>query len=116
MERDSVIKLMRDQIGTEACEMSDKSVGIVIPVGLTAARIQRANPAIGEDAAKALAAELHEIVGLLHKFYSVHPNPDESAMDEEADVVDTVMRTAVNCGLSIQTRRRTKAFGWPNGL
>ena len=26
----------------------------------------------------------------------MHPGPDESALDEEADVVDTILRTAVN--------------------
>ena len=96
MDRNSVVKLTSDQIGTGPCEKGDKSVEIVIPVGLTAARIQRVNPAIGKEAAEALAVELHDIVGLLRKFYSVHPDPDESFPDEEADVVDTVMRTAVN--------------------
>lgn len=67
-----------------------------IPVGLTAARIQRANPAIDEEAANTLAAELHEIVSLARLFFSVHPNLDETALNEEADLVLTLLNTAVN--------------------
>ena len=78
--------------------MSDQQQGveITIPVGLTAARIQRANPEIDEKAADDLAVELHEIVGWVRKFYTVVPAIERVAASEEVDLVDTMMRAAVD--------------------
>lgn len=73
-----------------------KNVEISIPVGLTSARIARANPALSEETADALAVELHEIVALARCFYSVHPDPNGSALSEETDLVLTLLDTAVN--------------------
>ena len=43
--------------------------GAAGPADLTAARIRRANPSIGKEAARELAAELHDIVA------SARPQP-----------------------------------------
>lgn len=77
-------------------EQQGVEVTIVVPVGLTAARIQRANPAINEETADALAIKLHEIIALARCFYSVHPDPDNAALSKEADLVLTLLNTAVD--------------------
>lgn len=71
-------------------------IEIKIPVGLTAAQIQRVNPAIDAAEAEALASELHAIIAAYRRLFSVRApgDPGEHA-SEEADMVLTLWRTAM---------------------
>jgi hypothetical protein len=73
-----------------------QDIELRIPVELTTARIQRANPSLAEHAVYELAVELHKSVGFVLKLYSVRPTCESYAESEETDLVDTILRTAVD--------------------
>jgi Serine dehydrogenase proteinase len=103
---------MSDQIGPEACEKSDKSVEIVIPVGLTAARIQRANPAIGKEAAERLRVRRPERVGGMTEKNDLSPQRmalDAAEKELRGDIV--IYRGLLDdegCGKFIQATKNIK--------
>jgi hypothetical protein len=71
-------------------------ITITIPLGLTASRIERANPSIDKATAQVLALELHELVGLVRKSCHVRPLGGDYAASEVTDLAETVYRTALN--------------------
>ena len=66
---------------------------VIVPTDLTVARIRRANPSIGKEAAHQMAAELHDIIAGVRKFCAARPG--YSAADEN-DIVQTMMRGVVD--------------------
>jgi hypothetical protein len=62
---------------------------------LTAARIRRVNRSVNKETARELAAELHDIIARVKSFYS-QPCGGPTADFEESDVIQTLLRTAVN--------------------
>lgn len=66
---------------------------VIVPTDLTVARICRANPSIGKEAAHQMAAELHDIIAGVRKFCAARPG--YSAADEN-DIVQTMMRGVVD--------------------
>jgi hypothetical protein len=66
-----------------------------IPVELTASQIQ-GRASVSAEAARQMAIELHGIVAAYRQLFAVRP-PCESFVDnEETDVVETILRTAVD--------------------
>jgi hypothetical protein len=61
--------------------------GAAGPADLTAARIRRANPSIGREAARELTAELHDIVASAR---------ERCSAAEESDLIQTMMREIVD--------------------
>jgi hypothetical protein len=87
-------------------------IKLTIPVGLTAACIQRTNPSIGVDEANKLAAELHYIVYSYSCLFAARPpdSPGEHASDE-ADAVLTAGARRWAGGREGRARRLRKAAG-----
>ena len=72
-----------------------QDIELRIPVELTAMRIQ-GHARISAEAAHALAIELHGIVGAYRQLFAVRPPCDSFVDNEETDVVETILRTAVD--------------------
>ena len=70
-------------------------IELKIPVELTAMRIQ-GHASVSAEAAHQLAIELHEIVAAYRQLFAVRPPCDSFVDNEETDVVETVLRTAVD--------------------
>jgi hypothetical protein len=66
-----------------------------IPVELTASRIER-RASISAEAANQLAIELHAIVGDYRQLFALRPPSDHYGLSEETDVIETILRTAVD--------------------
>jgi hypothetical protein len=80
------------------CERRRKmpDIELRIPVELTASRIERRG-SISAEAADQLAIELHGIVADYRQLFALRPPPcDAYAESEETDVVETILRTAVD--------------------
>jgi hypothetical protein len=45
-------------------------VKLSIPADLTAAQIRRANPSINEETAQELAADVHDIIAFVQRYYT----------------------------------------------
>jgi hypothetical protein len=65
---------------------------VIVPTDLTVARIRRANPSLSKEAARQMAAELHDIIAGVRKYCAARPG--YSAADEN-DIVQTMMRGVV---------------------
>jgi hypothetical protein len=63
------------------------SIKIEIPVGLTAAYIERANSNLKPSEARELAAELHAIIADYRNLYSVRPPGEEGHASQETDAM-----------------------------
>jgi hypothetical protein len=73
------------------------SIQLTIPADLTTAQIRRVNPSINEETAQELAAELHDIVACVQRYFAAPPcNWPFPAALVESDVIQTVLRTAVD--------------------
>jgi hypothetical protein len=72
-----------------------QDIELRIPVELTAARIE-GQAQISAEAADQLAIELHAIVADYRQLFALRPPCDHYAPSEETDVVETILRTAVN--------------------
>jgi hypothetical protein len=66
-----------------------------IPVELTASRIER-RASISAEAANQLAIELHAIVADYRQLFALRPPSDHYGLSEETDVIETILRTAVD--------------------
>jgi hypothetical protein len=73
-----------------------QDIELRIPVGLTASRIQRIDGSTTERAAQARAMELHDIVACYRQRCAVRPSCKSYAEYEETDVVETILRSAVD--------------------
>ena len=87
-----------------------QDIELRIPVELTAARIQR-HAAISEEAALQMAIELHGIVATYRQLFALRPPCDHYAESEETDVVETILRIAVDVWPWTKTRLPRKPFG-----
>ena len=72
-----------------------QDIELRIPVELTASRIER-RASISAEAANQLAIELHAIVADYRQLFALRPPCDHYAPSEETDVVETILRTAVD--------------------
>jgi hypothetical protein len=72
-----------------------QDIELRIPVELTASRIER-RASISAEAANQLAIELHAIVADYGQLFALRPPCDHYAPSEETDVVETILRTAVD--------------------
>jgi len=72
-----------------------QDIEIRVPVELTAARIQ-GRASVSQEAALEMAMELHSIVGGYRQLFALRPPGDCYAENEETDVVETILRTAVD--------------------
>jgi hypothetical protein len=72
-----------------------QDIELKIPVELTVSRIQR-RASISADAAHQMATELHEIAAGYRQLFALRPPCDAYAESEETDVVETILRTAVD--------------------
>jgi hypothetical protein len=88
-----------------------QDIELRIPVELTASPIQ-GHAQISAEVARQMAIELHGIITAYRQLFAVRP-PCESFVDnEETDVVETILRTAVDVWPWTETRLFTKASGW----
>ena len=71
-----------------------QDIELKIPVELTASRIER-RVSISVEAAHQLAVELHDIAAGYRQLFALRP-PGDYAPSEETDVVETILRTAVD--------------------
>jgi hypothetical protein len=81
---------------SEAFDMASFS-GTSDPIGpadLTAARIRRANPSIDKEAARELAAELHDLVACVQGRCAAQPKPYPEF--EASDLIQTLARTVID--------------------
>jgi hypothetical protein len=89
-----------------------QDIELRIPVELTASRI-RGHAQISAEAAHRMAIELHAIMAAYRQLFAVRP-PCESFVDnEDTDVVETILRTAVDVWPFHGDD--TKASGWLSG-
>jgi hypothetical protein len=72
-----------------------QDIDLKIPVELTALRIE-GHSQISAEAANQLAIELHGIVAAYRQLFALRPPCDYYAEFEETDVVETILRTAVD--------------------
>ena len=72
-----------------------QDIELRIPVELTASRIE-GHAQISAEAANQLAIELHAIVAHYRQLFALRPPCDAYAKSEEIDVVETILRTAVD--------------------
>ena len=72
-----------------------QDIELRIPVELTASRIQ-GHAQISAEAAREMAIELHGIVAAYRQLFAVRPPCDCFVDNEETDVVETILRTAVD--------------------
>jgi hypothetical protein len=72
-----------------------QDIELRIPVELTASRIE-GHAQISAEAANQLAIELHAIVADYRQLFALRPPCDHYAEFEETDVVETILRTAVD--------------------
>jgi hypothetical protein len=72
-----------------------QDIELKIPVELTASRIER-RASISAEAANQLAIELHAIVANYRQLFALRPPCDHYTPSEETDVVETILRTAVD--------------------
>jgi hypothetical protein len=72
------------------------NIKLSYPADLTAAQIRRVNPSINEETARELAAELHDIVAYVQSLYATQPRGEPTADFEESDVIQTLLRTALD--------------------
>jgi hypothetical protein len=72
-----------------------QDIELKIPVELTTSRIQ-GHARISAEAAHQLAIELHEIVAAYRQLFAVRPPCGYFVDNEETDVVETILRTAVD--------------------
>ena len=72
-----------------------QDIELRIPVELTASRIQ-GHAQISAEAARQMAIELHGIVAAYRQLFAVRPPCDCFVDNEETDVVETILRTAVD--------------------
>lgn len=72
-----------------------QDIELRIPVELTASRIER-RASISAEAAHQMAIELHGIVADYRQLFALRPPCDLYAPFEETDVVETILRTAVD--------------------
>ena len=72
-----------------------QDIELRIPVELTAMRIQ-GRASVSAATAHQMAIELHGIVGAYRQLFAVRPPCDSFVDNEETDVVETVLRTAVD--------------------
>ena len=82
--------------GTKSMEVEEMpNVVLSASVDLMAARIRRVNRSINKETAGELAAEVHDIIACVQRFYSAGLRRGSHA-DEEIDVVQTLLRTVVD--------------------
>jgi hypothetical protein len=73
-----------------------QDIELKISIELTASRIQE-RARISAEAAHQMAIELHGIVVAYRQLFAVRPPPyDDYAESEETDVIETILRTAVD--------------------
>jgi hypothetical protein len=72
-----------------------QDIELRIPVELTASRIQ-GRGSITAEAAHQVAIELHDIVTVYRQLFALRPPCNYYAGYEETDVVETILRTAVD--------------------
>jgi hypothetical protein len=72
-----------------------QDIELKIPVELTASRIER-RASISAEAANQLAIELHAIVANYRQLFALRPPCDHYGLSEETDVIETILRTAVD--------------------
>jgi hypothetical protein len=72
-----------------------QDIELRIPVELTASRIQR-RAAVSEETALKWAIELHGLVSDYRKLFALRPPCEAYTASEETDVVETILRTAVD--------------------
>ena len=72
-----------------------QDIALRIPVELTASQIQ-GRARISAEAANQLSIELHDIVAAYRQLFAVRPPCGSFVDNEETDVVETVLRTAVD--------------------
>jgi hypothetical protein len=72
-----------------------QDIELRIPVELTASRIQR-RASISEEAAHQMAIELHRLVADYRQLFALRPPCEACTASEETDVVETILRTAVD--------------------
>jgi hypothetical protein len=73
-----------------------QDIELRIPVGLIASRIQRIDASTTEHAGAELAMELHDVVACYRQRRAGRPSFKSYAESEETDVVETILRTAVD--------------------
>jgi hypothetical protein len=66
---------------------------VIVPADLTAARIRRVNPSLSKEAARQMAAELHDIIAGVRKYCAARSS--FSAADVN-DLIQTMMRGIVD--------------------
>lgn len=76
------------------------------PADLAAARICRANPSIGREAAQELAAELRDLIACVQERCAAQPKPYPEF--QERDLIQTMARAAVDD----RRPRNTACDGW----
>jgi hypothetical protein len=72
-----------------------QDIDLRIPVELTASRIQ-GHAQISAEAARQMAIELHGIIAAYRQLFAVRPPYESFVEHEETDVVETILRTAVD--------------------
>lgn len=72
-----------------------QDIELRIPVALTALRIE-GHSQVSAEAANQLAIELHAIVADYRQLFALRPPCDHYEPCEETDMVETILRTAVN--------------------
>jgi hypothetical protein len=72
-----------------------QDIDLRIPTGLTASRV-KGMALCSEEAAHEMAAELHSIVADYRQLYALRPPGAVHGPHEETDVVETILRTAVD--------------------
>jgi hypothetical protein len=98
-----------------------KDIELKIPVELTMAHIQRANPEIDEAEAETLATELHAIIDAVRQLHQARPLSDDGAHpSDEVDLALTMWCTALDrwpqdegaaANESVWTMERLSAIG-----
>jgi hypothetical protein len=72
-----------------------QDIELKIPVELTAWRIE-GHARITAEAARPMAIELHAIIAAYRQLFVLRPPGDYYTEFEETDVVETILRTAIN--------------------
>jgi hypothetical protein len=72
-----------------------QDIKLTIPIGLTASRM-KGMALCSEEAAHEMAAELHSIAADYRQLYALRPPCERFGEFEETDVVETILRTAVD--------------------